>query len=446
MPSVCEKCGRVIAPDQASCNCTAAPRRDWLHSRETILLVTFAVMAGAFGATALAGRFYHDTRRALAEFWLQQGSEDLRRNRASAALSDLQTALIYARQDVPEAQQQAYSLNLAQALVANHRLDEAHAYLLDLWERTPDSGKLNLELAHLAVGMGDDADARRYYANAIYGIWEGSNQQVQKDQRDTQLEFCRYLIDRSDETAAQSVLLAVAASLPPDPALHTQVGGMMLEAGANNRALEQFQRALELDRHNREALVGAGLASFALGDDRAVVRYLGQASREKSQTGQTEALAPRASRDLSVATADLSLDAFVPGLTTSERARRSEQSYEVAKVRLEDCAKSLGVSLPKPVAEPHRSSPASPSSPSTGPPPNLNPAPSDMLAAYTEALKMQGSAREADLTRNPELIDSLTKVVIELESVATAHCGPPVEVEDEALARIAQRATGPGHE
>jgi tetratricopeptide (TPR) repeat protein len=216
---------------------------------------------------------------------------------------------------------------------------------------------------------------------------------------------------------------------------------MMLEAGANNRALEQFQKALELDRRNHEALVGAGLSSFALGDDRAVVRYLGQASREKPQAGQTGTLDPRASRDLSVATADLSLDAFVPGLTTPERARRSEQSYEVAKVRLEDCAKSLSVWLPKPIAAPSRSSP-----PSSTPPANLNPAPDDMLSAYTEALKMQNSAREAELTRNPELIDSLTKLVIELESVATARCGPPLEVEDEALARIAQRAGGPGHE
>jgi hypothetical protein len=69
-----------------------------------------------------------------------------------------------------------------------------------------------------------------------------------------------------------------------------------------------------------------------------------------------------------------------------------------------------------------------------------------VLAAYTEALKIQSSARVAGLTRDPQRIDSLTKLVIEMESVATAHCGPPVEVQDEALARIAQRAEGTGHE
>ena len=434
MPRTCAQCGRVIPPDRADCNCAVGSIRDWLHSRETILLITFAILVGAFGVTAAAARFYHDRRRALAEFWFKQGSADLGSGQATAALSDLQTALIYARQDVPEARQRTYSLNLAQALVANHRLEEAHAYLLDLWEGTPDNAKLNLELARLAVGMGDDSGAQRYYANAIYGIWDGNAQQIQQDRRDTQLELCRYLIDRGETTAAQSVLLAVAASLPPDPALRNRVGGMMFEAGANAQALEQFQQALELNRRNHEALVGAGLASFALGDDRAVVRYLGQASREKTQPGQTATLGSQASRELAVATADLALDAFVPGLSTAERAHRSAQSYEAAKSRLGDCANSLGISLPKPNSAPPPSS-ATPLS-------NPKPVPGDMLDAYTQALKIQSATREADLVRDPRLIDSLTKLVVDMESVATAHCGPPVEVEDEALARIARRATG----
>jgi len=422
----------VIPPDRAACDCTAAQRRDWLHAPETILLVTLAVLAGAFATTALAARVYHNRRRVLAESWLRQGSADLRDGHSASALSDLQTALIYARQDVPEEQQQAYSLDLAQALVANHRLDEARAYLIDLWERAPDSAKLNLELARLAVETGDDSGAKRYYANAIYGIWDGNPQQIQQNQRDTQLEFCRYLIGRGERTAAYSVLVAVTASLPPDPALHTQVGGMLIEVGANAQALAQFQEALELDRRNHAALVSAGLASFALGDDRAAVRYLGQASREKPQPGQAEALDPAVARDLAVATAVVALDTSQPGLTIPERAERSARSYQLAKARLEGCANKLGVSLPKPVA----ATAGSAGAPAT----NANPAPDDVPAVYAQALKMQGSSREAELTRDPRLIDSLVKVVGQMEFAASANCGPAVEVEDEALVRIAQRA------
>jgi tetratricopeptide (TPR) repeat protein len=446
MPRTCERCGRAIPSDRELCICRSGPLGDQLSARDTILLTTLLALVAAFAITAVAARFYHDRRRDLAEFWFGQGTTDLGRGRASAALSDLQTALIYARQDVSDAQQQAYSLNLAQALVANHRLDEAHAYLLDLWQNTPDSARLNLELAHLSAAMGNDADAQRYYANAIYGIWQGSPEQVQKYQRDTQLEFCRYLIDRGETTSARSVLLAVAASLPRDPELHTQVGGMMLEAGDGAQALKEYQQALEIDRRDHDGLVGAGLASFALGDDRGAVRYLGQASREKPKDGQAVSLGSSSTRDLSVAMADLALDTAEPGLGAEERAERATQAAGVAKARLEQCAESLGVSLPTPTAK-QRSSPSpAASASSTGPSSSEKPAPDDMSAAYAQALKIQSSAREAGLERNSQLVDSLMKLVFGMESAATAHCGAPTGVEDQALARLAARYTGQDHE
>lgn len=436
MPDICWNCGRPVPPERRVCECGASPRGDWFSSRETILLVTFLVLVGAFAVTALAARFYHDRRRGLAEFWFGQGTADLSRGKASSALSDLQTALIYARQDVSETRQQAFSLNLARALVANHRLEEAYSYLLDLWQETPDSATLNLELAHLSVAMGNDAEAQRYYANAIYGIWQGSPDQVRQNQREAQLEFCRYLIDRGEKTAAQSVLLAVAASLPQDPALHLQVGGMMLEAGTAAQALEEYQQVLEADRRNHEALIGAGLSSFDLGNDREAVRYLGQASAQKP------ALPPDAARDLSVASADLSLDFFDPGVGVSERAHRAARAFEVVKTRIGDCAKSLGVSLPAPA--PARA-PSALAEPASGTP-NLQPATDDLAVAYDAAMKMQTSMRGARLDRDPQLLDSLRKLVFQMDSAATAHCGASTEIDEEALARIAARYRGQDHE
>jgi len=451
MPDTCWSCGRSIPPGKRVCDCGAETGHEWLGSRETILLATFLVLVGAFAVTALAARFYHDLRRDLAEFWFGQGVSDLRSGKASAALSDLQTALIYGRQDVSDAQQQAFSLNLAQALVANHRLDEAHAYLLDLWQSTPENARLNLELAHLAAAMGNEADAQRYYANAIYGIWQGSPDQVRQYQRDTQLEFCRYLLDRNETTAAQAVLLAVVASLPKSPSLHIQVGGMMLEAGATAQALEQYQQALEIDRRNRDALIGAGISSFELGNDREAVRYLGQASSQKPQAGQAAALPADASRDLSVATADLALDFFEPGAGANERAHRAAHAYEVAKTRLEDCAKNEGFFLPAPT--PARVSPSRTTAPhaardssSASGASNQRPAPDDMSSAYEQALKIQSSSREGVLERDPQLIDLLGRFAFQAESTAAAHCGPATAVEDVALARLARRYTGQDHE
>jgi tetratricopeptide (TPR) repeat protein len=447
MPEICWSCGQPVPPGKRVCECGAEAGRDWFGARETILLITFLALVGAFAVTALAARFYHDRRRDLAEFWFGQGTSDLRAGNASAALSDLQTALIYARQDVSDARQQAFSLDLEQALAADHRLDEAHSYLLDLWQSTPDSARVNLELAHLAVAQGNDAEAQRYYGNAIYGLWQGSPDQVRQYQRDTQLEFCRYLLDQNEKTAAQSVLLAVAASLPRNPQLHIQVGTLMLEAAATDQALGQYQQALEIDPHNRDALIGAGLSSFDLGKDPEAVRYLGQASEQKLPAGPSAALPPDAARDLSIASADLSEDFFGLAIGPNERAHRATRAYEVARARLEACAESIGVSLSAPAAariSPSRS--AANDSSSAGGASSVSPAPDDISAAYQQALKMQNSSREAVLERDPQFIGPLGKFVLEAESAASAHCGAPTTAEDAALIRLERQYTPENHE
>ena len=73
----------------------------------------------------------------------------------------------------------------------------------------------------------------------------------------------------------------------PIPALHTQVGGMMLEAGQPQQALEQFEKALNWTRMTTRLSSARAWPSFALGDDRDAVRYLGEASRENTQRSGT---------------------------------------------------------------------------------------------------------------------------------------------------------------
>ena len=81
-----------------------------------------------------------------------------------------------------------------------------------MWEQAPGNSRVNLELARLAARMGDDADARRYYNGAIYGVWDES-----ADARCCAAgwirawSFIRYLMGRGENTEAQSVLLATAA-------------------------------------------------------------------------------------------------------------------------------------------------------------------------------------------------------------------------------------------
>ena len=112
---ICPKCGRVIlhgsqgAPGPAGqivCRCSGLPRRYWLHSRETILLLCVLGLIVAFGVTGFAARLYHARRAQLAHSWMDRGNAELKAGRAATALSDFRAALVYAQRELPPDQRQ----------------------------------------------------------------------------------------------------------------------------------------------------------------------------------------------------------------------------------------------------------------------------------------------------------------------------------------------------
>ncbi len=457
---ICAKCGRDIPAGETACRCGGSqPRRYWLHSRETILLLSFAGLVAAFLVTGVAVRVYHQRRRLLAESWFEKGSRHLQDGRPAVALTDFQTALIYARGDVPDDRLQLYELDFTEALAATNHLDEARSYLLDLWEREPGSGKINLALALLAVRTGDDADARRYFNEAINGVWAGDAAQVSSSRREAHTQLFRYLAGRNETAAAQSELTAMAAMLPPDAGapLHRQVGDLMINAGMTQPALEQFTEALRLNPRDRAAAAEAGLAAFALGDDRAAVRYLEETSRDKRES-EDQSLEPgndsRIPQTLAIARAVLELDPYQARLGAQERARRAAKAYKTALARLEECAKGQGITLPRSSAtrspatrSPSTRSPskgvaaASPAGKSAANPASAALRGSDdpLAALYFKAIKMRSAATAADFVRNAAGLEPVMDLAFEIETAVTSRCGPPTSPEDAALARIAQR-------
>jgi tetratricopeptide (TPR) repeat protein len=406
----------------------------WLHSRETILLFSFVGLALAFVVTGFAASFYHNKRRELAESLYTRGISALKSGHAVEAVDDFRTALTYGRETLSTDQQQSYELNLAESLAATNRLDEARSYLIEIWDSSPGDGEVNLELARLGVRTGNDTAAKRYYNSAIYGVWRGNTDQVLQDRTKVRLELYHYLTARHETTEAQSVLLAIAASLPPDPNQHVQVGNLMLDSGEPQQALQQFQLALRLNRKNIAAMVGAGLASFALGDDQTTVRYLGQAMSQKSQRRAEEVPAevnsPQVAQTLGIAEAALSLDPFRPGLNARDRAHSARRAFEAALARLKVCAAKQGLTLPA-------AGKSARPSPSTSSPPGNN-----LAALYVQATTNQKSITEGALVRDQQTIDSLMNLVFRMEGAATAQCGLPSLPANAALARLAQRAGG----
>jgi len=428
---VCPKCGRIVlsglhgpkgarAPEgQMLCRC-ARPRRYWLHSRETILLLSVCGLVIAFAITGFAAKLYHGRRAELARSWFNRGNAELKGTPTAQAVSDLRTALVYAQHELPLEQQKEYELKLAEALLATGNDDEARAYLLDLWERAPGDSRVNLGLARLAANTGEDEDAKRYYNGAIYGVWSESAEKVLRSRMDARLEFFRYLIGRGETTEAQGVLLATAAETPPDPALHAEVGRLILESGQPQQALDQFALALKLDPHSYEALAEMGEAYFALGNDRDAVRYLGSAAREDAQRKRRPGKAADAEagefekaqvlRDLAIAQATQALDPHRAGIEPMERAVRAIRAYHAAEMRVRSCTTERAMSLPQPDAS---------------------------LARFTHAAS--DDLAQAALARRIDQLDPFMEFVFEIESAATQICGPPTDPTNAAIARIGAR-------
>jgi tetratricopeptide (TPR) repeat protein len=431
---ICPKCGRVIitgsqatpgvpgspAPAgsqrQLVCRCSPAPRRYWLHSRETILLLCVLGLIVAFGFTGFAARMYHGRRAELARSWMDRGNAELKAGHAAAALSDFRPALVYAQRELSQEEQERFELDFAQALIATGNSAEARSYLLDMYERAPGNSAVNLALARMAAQTGGDADAKRYYNGAIYGVWDESPDDVLRSRMDTRLELYRYLMDRGEKAEAQSVLLGTAAAIPPDPVLHAQVGKLMLQAGQPQAALDQFERALRLGPRDYEALAGAGEAEFQLGNDQQAVRYLEAAAREAAQQkrrpGQQadaarEAQEAQAAHDLAIAEAALALNPHAPGLDPMERARRAVRAYDTAMARIRACASEHGIALPRP---------------------SLN------LTPYTRAASDE--LAETALARHIEQLDPLMEFVYQMEATATQNCGAPSDPTNVAITRI----------
>jgi tetratricopeptide (TPR) repeat protein len=387
----CPRCGQLIPIGHEECPHCAKPRGRWQVERETLLLISIALLAILFGITGVAASLYHAGRQSLAQEWFVRGELDLKNKDADAALDDFRTALAYSPDTT------LFRLRLAQALVAMGRPEEARSHLLTLWRDEPGNSTVNLELARLAVQRGDSTDALRYFHNAIYGVWP-SNPAAHRLQ--TRMELCEYLLSQHQKAQAQSELIALMAEIPPDAALYARIAGMLREAGDRNRALSAYRRALEIDKHHGGALEGAGETAFALGEYRIAADYLQRALRAGAASKSDEDM-------VSTARLVLNLDPMEPRLSRAEADQRTLHDFEFASARLRDCLQTQGKS----------------SAPTEG-------EPQDELGKLSlQAGQLKSSATAETLRKNPDLRVTLMDFVSNVEETTAKTCGNPSGVD-----------------
>jgi thioredoxin-like negative regulator of GroEL len=377
---------------------TAQKRLDlqpYLRREPVVLALLMGLAIVLFAAVAGLSRLYYRQQEALAERWSVRGADDLNAGRFSAAVVDFRTSLLYSRDNYE------YQLELAEALVGENRTDEAYGYLRNLWDRQPENGFVNLELARIDASRGQTENALRYYHNAIYAIWPADKN---TERRKTNLELIHYLLRIGDTAQADSELIALAANLGNNPAERTRAGQLFLKAQDSQRARGQFRLALQSNRHNVAAMAGAGNAAFQMGRYSEAERYL----RDAADAGD-HSVEPQ----LKMAELVLNLDPFRPVLKAADRDHIVMRSFAAAGIRLKACGTPGSFSVP-----------------------------ADELASFTQAwTKLKPGITEPNLRQNPDLVNSAMSLVFSIERETSGMCGGMTDT-DNALLLIANQHEG----
>ena len=371
------------------------------YIQRRVLLLSLIPLGLLFAVTVTLARTYHAREEALVRQWLAKGNADLSAGQPSKALEDFRNALSYGPEN------NLVQFRLAEALLAADRLPEAHAYFLNLWDQTPGSGEVNLELAHTSMRMGETEAAIRYYRGAIYGGW---NKDPAQQRRNTRLELCEFLFAQGRIGDAQAELAGLAADIPREDAiLHEKTGQLFLRADEPDRALAEFETALRSNPRQNQWLEDAGKAAYADGDYTKAATYLARAIRE-NPSDEIHGL-------LETAREVLDGDPFLPGLSDKVQAQRSWRAFQQALERLQKCT---GTNAAEQFA-------AQPSS--------------DLQVLIKDSHDLQGRLNLRSLSEHPELRNAAMQLVFRIEETTSHTCGAP-QGEDLALVLIGKKHSG----
>ncbi|HLI83722.1 MAG TPA: tetratricopeptide repeat protein [Bryobacteraceae bacterium] len=359
--------------------------------RESVIVALLSTLA-VLGFSAVSGlsSLYHRQQASLGSQWFARGTRDLMERRFEPAIAAFRTALVYSRDNY------SYQLNLAEALLGENRAEEASAYLSNLWDRQPENGIVNLELARIAARKGESDQALRYYHNAIYATWPADRPTARQDAR---LELIDYLLRTGDKVQARPELIALAANLGDDPAREAQIAGLFLKIQDYPDALHSYRLSLEASRANPAALAGAGRAAFELRQYRDARQYLEAAIAAGSREPDVPAM-------LHTADLVLRLDPFRRQLPADARTMLVIEAYAAAGSRLQACA--------APAAS------------------GTQPRALENLSKDWTGMKPRITARH--LRRDPDLAESAMELVFRIERQAGSAC--PHTATDDALLLI----------
>lgn len=356
-------------------------------------------------------RAYHKQQDALGNRWYSRGVTELNLHQYAGAAGDFRTALLYSRDNYD------YQAKLAQALIGASHINEAYSYLVNLWQRQPEDGLVNLELARIAAQRSQSDQAIRYFHNAIYANWPASEE---VERRDARLELIEYLLNINARAQAESELIALEANIGDQPSEQARAGDLFLRTHDDERALAAYRMSLKSNRHEKGAMAGAGRAAFELGQYSLAQRYLqGAVTADASDTGSAELF--------KTTELVLQLDPFQRRITAAQRAGIVMKDFAAAGDRLKAC----GLTVNSKAAAHTPASNAAPGANST----------SGSVSTADAWAKTKPRITSGNLQRDPDLVESAMELVFTIERQTSFSCGIPTGT-DQALLLIAKLHEG----
>jgi tetratricopeptide (TPR) repeat protein len=366
-----------------------------------VLLFSAVLLGVLFVLTAALARTYHAREEGLVSEWFQKGNADLADGKPAQAFEDFRNSLSYGPENTN------VQLRLAEALLADGRFTEARSYLVNLWDRAPGSGEVNLDLAHVSMQTGEVDETIRYFHGAIFGSWE---KEPALQRRKVRLELCEFLLSHRQTNDAEAEVAGLAADTPADNgALREENGRLFLRVGEPGKALTEFEAALQINPRQSLWLADAGQVAFEDGDYLKAETYFSKADRENPSEGVHASL--MLVRDL------LGNDPFLAGLSDEEQARRSRRDFQQGLERLRKC---IGISA---------------SGSSSGQ------SPSNLQVLNKKTQDLQKRVNLFSLGKNPQMRSEAMQLVFRIEDATSVICGPPTGL-DQALTLIEKRQEG----
>lgn len=355
------------------------------------VLIALAVVA-FLGTRAIAASNRGMRLRDAAELY-QRGQHELDQGRLPQAVDDFRRATVRDRAS------RVYVLALARALARSHEDDSARSVLMTLREGEPEDADVNLALARLAAGRANVTEAARFYHNAIYADWPVERTVVRRGIR---LEFVRFLIAHQQSARAVSELLGIAADLPDQRLLHVQVGDLFTQAGDPAHALDQYQQALRLAPADSQALAGAGMSAFHVGQYALARNYLRRIPGAHDDVATTRDIVESVSSN----------DPLASRLGSAERRRRLTIDLTYVSQRLSTC----------------------PARPGSGEPIAGAPALQAEADRFVRGLTPQSVLDQDTIETGVDLIARLARMIVQ-------HCEAPTS-HDQALVLIGRQHGG----